>query len=421
MERMQYRAIQALRWSEKYTKTDMVYLMQAGLWTNLNLVITTLLGLLLSIAFANFLSPQTYGMYQYLLSLAGVVTAFSLTGMNTAVGQAVSRGYEGTLRVVVRAQLQWAIVPSLVCLAVAGYYFWHGTLELGFGLVFIALLTPLVNLSGVYGAYITGKKAFRIHFYFTTGVSVFYYATMFVATLFVKDAAIFVLVNLATNALGALFVYWRTLKIFKPNDKVDSKAIPYGRHLSVLSTWISMLTQLDSILVFHFLGAAQLAVYSFATLIPERIGSLFNFLNTASLPKFANQPLEYIQQNIFPKIVRIVFAGAITTLVYVVVAPYLFHLLFPKYVSAIHYTEIYAPIIALMALVNFVQSTLSAKRLIREIYIVSILQPILLVALQIPLLLSYGVLGMIVARLISDGIAIMVTLWLLLARKQDTL
>jgi O-antigen/teichoic acid export membrane protein len=409
--------VRFLRWSERYTKTDMVYLANVGWWTNLTLILTSFGGLLISIVFANFLSPQTYGVYQYLLALSGLVAAISLSGMNTAVTQAAARGYEGVLRAAVRAQFQWAIIPALVSVAGSLYYFAHGTIELGIGLLAIALLTPFVNAFNTYGAFLAGKREFRSDFYFTASISIVYYASMFFVALFFKDAAVLITVNLGVNALGMGYAYWRTLAKYKKNDELDPKAVSYGKHLSVLSAFGIILTQLDSILVFHFLGAAQLAVYAFSTLIPERVASLFNFIGLASLPKFANQPLEYIQKNIVPKILRIAAAGVVVALFYAVLAPLLFHILFSRYVAAISYTQLYAPIIALTAVLNTVQTTFAAKRLTKEIYVLGLVQPVLLVGLQIPFLLAYGILGMLVARMTSDLIGIVLSLTLLFMRR----
>jgi O-antigen/teichoic acid export membrane protein len=389
-KRLQHMAVRVLRWSEKYTKTDMVYLAQTGWWTNLNILIITILGLLLSIAFANLLSPEMYGVYQYLLSIAALVTAISLSGMSTAVSQAAARGYEGVIRTAVRAQFQWAVIPVLASLAGAVYYFAHGTLDLGFGLVAIALLTPIVNSFSIYSAFLTGKQKFESNFYFSTGISITYYIVMFIMALFVKDAALFVIANLGVNAIGMGFAYWKTMRLYKPNHKVDPEAIPFGRHLSVLSAFGTILTQLDSILVFHFLGAAQLAVYSFTTLIPERAAGLFNFIGLASFPKFATQPLDHIRKGILSKVVRIATLTIVATVVYALLAPLLFHLLFPRYIVAIPYTQLYAPIIALISVQTLVQTTLTAKRFTRQIYIMSIVQPILLICLQIPMLLAYS-------------------------------
>ena len=96
MSTMKARLIKILRWSEKYTKTDMVYLIKNGLWSGSAQFVSAVLGLLASIAFANLLPQEIYGQYKYLFSIAGIIWAFSLTNLSISVTQAVSRGFEGT-------------------------------------------------------------------------------------------------------------------------------------------------------------------------------------------------------------------------------------------------------------------------------------------------------------------------------------
>jgi O-antigen/teichoic acid export membrane protein len=103
----------------------------------------------------------------------------------------------------------------------------------------------------------------------------------------------------------------------------------------------------------------------------------------------------------------------VIAVLYAVFAPLFFKLLFPRYLDAITYTEIYAPIIVLLAVTNITNSVFYAKRLTREIYLYSFFQPLLLVALQLPLLLRWGITGMVVARLITDVIAIGIMLFLI--------
>jgi O-antigen/teichoic acid export membrane protein len=403
--------IRILRWSERYTKTDMVYLVQAGWWLNLGVIVTALLSLLLSIAYANLLPPATYGLYQYLLSVSGLIATLSLPGMNGAVAQAVARGYEGVMYKAVRAQLQWMPVPLVIGIAAALYYFAHGVTNIGIGLVVISILTPLVNVFNTYSAYLEGKRDFRNGFYIGSFVTITSYGSMFLAILFAKDATVLIIVNLGVNLILTIYAYLKTLKLYKPNDKIDPKTIPYGRHLSVLGA-VGILNQCDSILVFHFLGAVQLAVYSFATLIPERAGSLLNFVGTASLPRFANQSLSYIRKHILEKILRFAALGVAAAAAYALIVPLLFHLLFPKYLSAIPYTQAFAVIIALMSVTAVVNSLLYAKRFTREIYVIGFAQPILLILLQVPLLLTYGIAGMIAAQLITSFVTIILTLLL---------
>lgn len=410
------RAIRLLRWSERYTKTDMLYLAGVGLWTNLNFGITTVLAFLLSVAFANLLPRDVYGVYQYLISISALISAVCLGGMNAAVTPSVARGFEGDLRASIRAQLYWNIVPTLIGLGVAVYYALHANTTIAVGMVGVALLSPLVSAFNTYGAFVGGKRDFRTLFVYTTIINVAYYVCIFAALAFVPNATFLVFVNLGVNAAATIFVYRRTLKKYKPNDKVDPETVPYGAHLSVMSAFGTVISQLDSVLVFHFLGPVSLAVYSFATLIPERLGGLFGFIGSAALPKFATRTVGELKDSIWGKTVRAAIAGALGALVYALAAPWLFKLFFPKYLDAIFYTQVYSVIVVFIA-ANLVSSALQAKGLKRELYITSFVNPVLLIALQIPLLLVYGIMGMLVARIISDAIGAALGLFLLFRAK----
>ena len=57
-----------LRLSEKYFKTDMVYLAKSGFWINLSYIAGSVFSLVSSIAFAYFVSKETYGIYKYIIS-----------------------------------------------------------------------------------------------------------------------------------------------------------------------------------------------------------------------------------------------------------------------------------------------------------------------------------------------------------------
>ncbi|MCR4276184.1 MAG: oligosaccharide flippase family protein [Candidatus Parcubacteria bacterium] len=411
-ERIRRVTVRALRWSEKYTKTDMVYLASVGLWTNLNFVITTVLALLLSVAFANLLPREVYGNYQYLLSLSALLGAICLTGMGGAVAQSVARGYEGDLRAGVAAQLWWNLVPTTIGLAGAAYYALHGNGMLAIGLVIIALLAPNINAFGTYSTFLAGKREFKRSFVYGILINMAYYAAIFLSIYFFKDATVLIFVNLAVNLAVTIFAYVRTLRIYAPNDRTDPETIPYGAHLSVMNAFSTIISQLDSVLVFHFLGPVQLAVYSFATMIPERFGAALNFIGTAAYPKFATRTLVELRDTIISKTFRAALAGAAGALVYILAAPFLFGLLFPKYLDVIPYTQLYAVIIILLP-ANLVSIALQAQRLKTELYVTSFVSPILLITLQIPLLLAYGILGMLVARIITDAANVVIGIVLL--------
>ena len=76
----------------------MMYLAQGGFWIALGHIVNGLLAFSLIVAFANLLSKETYGIYRYILSIAGVLNIFVLSGMGTAISRSVASGNEGAFR-----------------------------------------------------------------------------------------------------------------------------------------------------------------------------------------------------------------------------------------------------------------------------------------------------------------------------------
>src|ERR1700704_3590941 len=178
MPTLQERLNRVLRWSERYTKTDMVYLFTTGVWGNLGSLSISFFSFVLYVAFAHFLSKETYGTYQYLLSLAAIVGTFTLAGMNTAVTQAIARGYEGGFVKAMHLQMRWNLLPMFGTWAFSVYYFVHGNSTIGFGLLFIGLVTPLINTLNTGSAILGGKKDFRRGFLFNLYSNIPYYGAL---------------------------------------------------------------------------------------------------------------------------------------------------------------------------------------------------------------------------------------------------
>ena len=84
---------QTLRKGESLFKTDMIYLAKGGGWLVFGQAIATFLGFFVSIAFANLISKESFGIYKFVLSMAGIVGAFSLTGLGVAVTQSVAQRF----------------------------------------------------------------------------------------------------------------------------------------------------------------------------------------------------------------------------------------------------------------------------------------------------------------------------------------
>src|SRR5581483_9763038 len=101
-------AVSKLKQLEKYTKIDMLYLTRGGFWAAVSQITLSGATLLLTVAFAHYLSKDTYGQYKYILSVANILKILILSGIGGAALQSIARGYEGTLNYAFWQNIKWS-------------------------------------------------------------------------------------------------------------------------------------------------------------------------------------------------------------------------------------------------------------------------------------------------------------------------
>jgi len=416
MKRIKDRAVDVLRWSERYTKTDMVYLMSSGFWGNLGTLSVTFFSLALYLVFANVLPKATFGTYQYLLSLGALIGALTLTGMNAAVSRSVARGFDGSLKDAIRFQVSWLWVPIGASLIGAGYYFIQGNIPLSIGLVLVGIGTPLINTFNTYSAFLVGKQDFKRVFLYNLGINVPFYALLIAGAFATTNPILLIGANMVLQVAGFVIAYRQTLRAYAPDNKVEAGVRTYGAHLSVMGIPGTLAQHIDSVLAFHFLGPVGVAVYAFSTAIPERISGLFKFLPSAALPRFAQRPLFEVQATILPRLLLLlpVLAGA--AYIYALCAPYVFTLLFPQYIDAVPYSQWYG-LILISILTQVLISALSAHQKVRSLYVFNIASPIAQIALMVVGVIYTGLWGLIFGRLLGALLSFALALVLVLSAK----
>ncbi len=211
-----------------YTKIDMVYFAKGGFWLNLNFFVSSLTSFVLSVAFAHFVPKETYGIYQYILSIASILTAFSLTGMNTAITQSVANGFDRTVKESIPFQFKWSTFSSLGALAISGYYFFNNAYVFSLSFLAIALCLPVINTMNTYSSYLTGKKDFRRFFIFSNIFNGIYFGVMLGTIILSKNPFYLILSYLLVGAVINTLLYFKSLKEIPPNDKKDPENLSCG-------------------------------------------------------------------------------------------------------------------------------------------------------------------------------------------------
>jgi O-antigen/teichoic acid export membrane protein len=386
---------------ERWLKTDIRYLLKGGFWLAVGQFFASAAALILSIAFANLLSPDVYGIYKYILSLVGVMAIASLSGIDTAYAQAVARAQEGGYTKYSQVKFRWSLLGSIAGLSMAGYYAIAGNHWLSIPLVIASLFMPFMNSLTLYNAYLNGKKDFKKYSLYNITTQIVSASVLIITIFFTKNIISIIAAYFITyTALNFIF-YNLVFKKHTLNNELDSETIPYGKHLSVMDLINVITNHLDKILVFQYLGAVELAIYTIAVAPTEQMKGLLKNINFLAMPKFAVRTKEEIKADIFNKLLKLGSFVAVASIMYVLIAPVVFPIIFPKYAASIYYSQIIAISIVPAILSTFLYTIFKAQAMTKELYQYNIYSNLFGIIVLVPLTLYFGLLGTILARVLS--------------------
>lgn len=401
-----------LKKSERYTQTDMVYLAKGGFWLTLGQVISTAASFLLAIAFANLLDPVTYGNYKYILSLVGMLGIFALTGIGTAIAQAVARGLENSFYTGFKAKLKWGLLGSLVAIGGAIYYWIRGNSLLPIPLLISAVFSPLMLASQIYGSFLVGRRLFSIQVKYSV-LSRIVSAGAIITTLFItKNLFWLIAVYLVSHTLLNYSFYIIIESKFKPNKKEDSETLSYGLHLSLMNVLNQVAFYLDRILIFHYLGAVKLAIYQFAIAPPEQIKALLKNIQPLALPKFAKREKKEIKSTILKKAGKFFLILLPIVSLYILIAPFLYKIFFPQYLKSIFYSQLFILSLLCVPFSFLGIIILQSQKAQKQLYQLNIFSSVVQIIILFLFVYFYGLLGVVLARIISRFIEAGLSLWL---------
>ncbi len=399
MENLKNKAYQGLRSSESFFKTDMVYATKGGSWLTFGHGIAMLSGFILSIAFANLFPKESFGNYKFILSMVGIVGAFSLTGMGTAIVQSVARNFN-TLRQGFRINLRWSVGIFIGGVALSIYYYVNSNFLLSLAFLLAGILQPIISSANLYTSYLLGKKDFKRSSLYGMVHNIVPSASIIITLLLTNSLYVIVTVYFVVGTLVSLFLYYKTNKAYQ-KEKIredPSGLLSYSGHLSAMGIIGQVASFLDKILIFHYLGAAPLAIYAFAIAPVEQLQGGKKIFGALMIPKLSQRSFEELQRSTPRKAVILTVYAIGLIIIYVIVAPYFYKLLYPQYLDSVFYSQIYS--LTLLAISGTVfNETLVAHKKTKELYIYRTTIPLVTIALFIILLPTYGLMGLIVSHI----------------------
>lgn len=370
---------------------DLRYFASGGFWTTLGQSINGIISFLLIIIFANLLPKETYGLYRYILSLAGILNIFTLTGMNAAVVQAVASGNEGAFKTSVKYQFKWNLAMMAAMLGLSAYYFWQNNITLAISMFVLGISSPFTAALNTYGGFLEGKRQFKLNNIFGVISTALYAGSIIIALAISREATALIIAYSASTFAANLFFYFKTIKIFNPPETPSRGALSYGRKLTYINLISPIVGQIDNIVLAHFWGPAQLAVYSLARAMPDKIAPFIKDIVNLGLPKLAPKTIEDIEKVFYKRIFQAMLFGAVLTAGYIAAAPFVFKYILPKYLESILYSQFLAAMFIFSAPIGYTGAVFTSQKLLtRPLFVAS---GIVMNTTKIVLFIIFGIFG----------------------------
>jgi len=377
----------------------MTYLVKGSFWLLTSQAINFVLALVLLWVFANLVSKEVYGEYRFLLTVVTVLALTSLSGTAVALTHSVALGKRATFYPLLHARFRFGLIGSLGALIGAGYYLWQGNTNLAQAFTLIALFVPFIESYTLYAAYLNGVKDFRLMSILHTLQRITTVGALVTAVILTQS----VFWILATYLVGMTLSFkaaqaW-TLRIHPLNQEHDETALPYAKHLSLMSIMRSGAQHLDKVALWYLAGPVVLAQYVVAIAMPNELVSAFSQISRLALPKMSARNKTELQQSMLRKLLIYFIAMLPVVAIYVFFAPFVFATFLPQYVDSVFYSQL-ATILIIAAPLGLLTQYFFATKHTTALYIMNALEPVVLIALYAILIPLFGIVGVITASFI---------------------
>jgi O-antigen/teichoic acid export membrane protein len=391
---------------EKKFKIDLRYFIGGGSWLFLGQVVAASKAIIMSVFLARFFGIEEFGKFAYIMAVFSMANIFGAPGMSIAIFQSVSRGFEGTLRYLIKKIFFIGLLGSLFFVFFQLYFNLVQHESNHYIFLVLALLFPFYSVSTNFAYYISGLKKFKDRTYFEILMNLFILFSAFAIFLIKKDIYYLIIVIIFSQTIISLAYLYYLIK--NSNNKIDYDACGYGKALNWNYVIPTIKLQLDKIFISNFLGYDKTATYNVAYSFGEQVTTAAKVLGALIVPKTSNLTKKEIKgwlnfRNIV--LVMLVFFGFSTVVMLLI--PFIIKILYgSSYMGAIPFAQVMLFFIPLRSFSLILRNINESQKNVKIINIASNHISIIEIFLMLVGLLVFGIWGLIFAKIVVDCISV---------------
>jgi O-antigen/teichoic acid export membrane protein len=350
---------------------------------------------------ARSMGKNEFGEYNMVLNSVGILTIFTLSGLNNSLMQAVARGYEGTFRACVPLAFACSFIGSAILLGMSAYYFVLEQNQLGWSLSAAALLFPFAHGLVQWKSVIIGRARFEQLLVHDGASSILTYGLIIVSVRLYPGQYVFpIVLTVLVPAFYNVGLTLLNLRAIRPEAPVEQQNVRYGMKITLYSGLGAIGSNLDRVLLFFLLSPAALATFVAASRIPDLLGGIIQDVSAVLAPRLSKHPAYTKRMDRIFSVLSLAYGAAIVVFAFSAL-PTAVKLLFgDNYAEAIPYAQALACAVAVGNLANlrfrYVRSRIDARGF-RDITLFSSLVRLVAFLALVP---PFGLVGAVVAAFI---------------------
>lgn len=235
-----------------------------------------------------WLSQEQFGQYQFILSVIGLVSIFSLPGLSNAVMQSTARGMKGTLRLALKPVLLFGFLASLILITVSIYQFYSGDRNTAILFILSAIFYPFAYNLTLWRSLKSGEEKFSYIFKNDILFSSISTICIILSSFFFRGEVIILLfIILIVPTIQNITSTFFSLKSLGQNSMSEKESINYGLKTTIYSSFNIVANHIDKVLIYNFFSPSDLAIYFASERMSEITKSISQNIASVLGPKFA--------------------------------------------------------------------------------------------------------------------------------------
>lgn len=267
------------------------------LWNTTSSYLITIISLIRNFAILKCLSVEDYGRLQFIFATIPLVEIFLLGGSDYAATQYVAGKKEWLVSKIVRVRLLFSVLSAISCFII-GLSYYNTDIALAIAFFANAFITPLSSYDIVPAIY-KGRGQYKnlAKVDLLIGIIVTIGSVLWVYFFPQNIIVLSIIPNFVTGIVYFIMVRRLNLEIKVANYREYIEALKYVFNRSVIGILPLVVGKIDQIIVGYFLGFADLAVYSLARFVQDKLKITSQALVKIYLPMFTTMEEHEIEKN----------------------------------------------------------------------------------------------------------------------------